>query len=279
MIFRSLVVMLPLATTVMAIPVLAQAPIPQRDGFVIENKMPISTAAMNVAGTTMLFGNVVTHIGTKDTKASILKGFARDLPFVTALRQVVPDGWSAFESGGLKLPATSAWRGGMRWYDVLEEMLRPIGLLAEIDWTSKRITLRKASSPFEASSPPEPPAISMPAPVLVTPGRFKLDASDGTVKTAIKRWADNSNWRVIWEASDYRFDVTTDFSGDFDSAICAVLKGINQANAADAKQRTTQRSLDAMFFSGSKIVRIFEVRGEADVPVEATGGRCFPKGV
>ncbi len=108
--------------------------------------------------------------------------------------------------------------------------------------------------------------------------RFQLDPKDGTLKTSVKRWADAVSWRLVWDASDYRFNVNTVFSGDFEAAVCAVLRGVNHANAADPKLRTTQKPLDAMFFLGSKTVRVFDARSDTETGIEATGGRCFPKG-
>jgi hypothetical protein len=260
------------------------------------------------------------------------------------LRQVVPDGWSAFQDAGAKFPQTASWRGGKPWYEVLDEVIASVNetpgasqITAEVDWNKRQVTIRKGAEraePVKAASPPvapqpgvpaqqqtnaasgafagmppagnaaqaawiasqaaaaqapaagqrpQAPAAAPAAPVSQSVidaknDRFQLDPKDGTLKTSVKRWADAVSWRLVWDASDYRFNVNTVFSGDFEAAVCAVLRGVNNANAADPKLRTTQKPLDAMFFIGSKTVRVFDARSDTETGIEATGGRCFPKG-
>lgn len=362
-----------LLAVVIAVPAIAQAPIAPlfqkpatpKDGFVIESargvpQSPAQPVLVTQHQPVMIFGDMVSHVGTKDTKAAPLKGLGRRLPFVMVLRQVVPDGWSAFQDAGAKFPQTASWRGGKPWYEVLDEVIASVNetpgasqITAEVDWNKRQVTIRKGAEraePVKAASPPvapqpalhfqqqtnaasgafagmppagnaaqaawiasqvaaaqaqasgqrpQAPAGQLPAGAQMPPNfapaaapaapasqsvidakndRFQLDPKDGTLKTSVKRWADAVSWRLVWDASDYRFNVNTVFSGDFEAAVCAVLRGVNNANAADPKLRTTQKPLDAMFFIGSKTVRVFDARSDTETGIEATGGRCFPKG-
>jgi hypothetical protein len=304
---------------VIAVPAIAQAPIFQKpatpkDGFVIESQRgvpqsPAQPVLVTQHQPVMIFGEMVSHVGAKDVKAAPLKGLGRGLPFVMVLRQVVPDGWSAFQDAGAKFPQSASWRGGKPWYEVLDEVIASVNetpgaaqITAEVDWNKRHVTIRKGAerveaAPAKATSPAAPVAPQAapqatpqaPAQAAIQPpvsqavvdarnDRFQLDPKDATLRNAVKRWSDAVSWRLVWDASDYRFNVSTTFSGDFESAVCAVLRGVNNANSSDPKLRTTQKPLDAMFFVGSKTVRVFEVRSDTETGIEATGGRCFAKG-
>lgn len=63
---------------------------------------------------------------------TMAEGFGADLPLALAVSQVVPDNFTHNFALGVDPGTTVSWQGGKAWNLVLEDMLRPQGLTAEI---------------------------------------------------------------------------------------------------------------------------------------------------
>jgi len=61
-----------------------------------------------------------------------IEGFGSDLPLALALSQVLPNGFNHSFALGVDPGTTVSWQGGKAWNDVLQDMLRPQGLMAAI---------------------------------------------------------------------------------------------------------------------------------------------------
>lgn len=59
-------------------------------------------------------------------------GFGRDLPLALALSQVIPPDHALFFETAVNAESNVSWQGGKPWNEVLQDMLAPLGLRAEI---------------------------------------------------------------------------------------------------------------------------------------------------
>ena len=80
-------------------------------------------------------------------------GFGNELPLVTALEQVIPDGYTYVMDPGLSVGQKVSWQGGQPWPKVLDEMVRSLGLQSEVQGNVVRITGQSTL----ADRLPEPP--------------------------------------------------------------------------------------------------------------------------
>lgn len=71
-------------------------------------------------------------------------GFGKDLPLVTALRQVVPADYTYVLDQSVPVSQTVSWNGGRPWNVVLQDMVEPLGLQSSV--SGQRVTIMKAQS-------------------------------------------------------------------------------------------------------------------------------------
>jgi len=79
----------------------------------------------------------------KSTMAStndLAIGFGKDLPISTAMKQVIPEGYTYLIDDGITGGKNVSWNGGKPWPQVLNDMVHPLGLKASIDGQIVRIT-------------------------------------------------------------------------------------------------------------------------------------------
>jgi len=68
-------------------------------------------------------------------------GFGRDLPLALALSQVLPPDYNFSFAKDVDAGATVSWQGGKPWNEVLQDMLRPMGMHAVI--SGKQVAIQK----------------------------------------------------------------------------------------------------------------------------------------
>ena len=91
-------------------------------------------------------GAGVHEVGQSPQSPRAAKGFARSVPLLTALKQIVPAGWKARKYGDIDLAAKVSWRGDDRsWVDVLDELARAEGFAATVNWDTQELTISPAS--------------------------------------------------------------------------------------------------------------------------------------
>lgn len=91
-------------------------------------------------------------------------GFGKDLPLVTALRQVVPNNYTYVLDESVPMSQNVSWEGGRPWNMVLSDMISPLGLTSSIQ--GNRVTITGAgtqsaipdSTPVPVAEPVVPPA-------------------------------------------------------------------------------------------------------------------------
>lgn len=82
-----------------------------------------------------------------------LKGFAKDLPLITVMKQITPNGWivkkSDTEGSKVDIQKPVSWEGGNNWVETLATVAKTNNLNALVNWNEKVITLSNsvASAP------------------------------------------------------------------------------------------------------------------------------------
>lgn len=87
----------------------------------------------------------LTQIGSPSGVLLPLKGFAKDLPLITVIHQITPNGWIAKKSDNdvakLDTQMLVSWQGGSNWVETLGQIVEHYPLNVNINWDKKEITL------------------------------------------------------------------------------------------------------------------------------------------
>ncbi|MCI5060390.1 MAG: STN domain-containing protein [Alphaproteobacteria bacterium] len=75
---------------------------------------------------------VVAGRGTPNVMYEQAVGFGKDLPLALALSQVVPEGFTYRYAPNVDAGEIVSWQGGVPWNQVLDQMLRSKGMMADI---------------------------------------------------------------------------------------------------------------------------------------------------
>jgi len=219
------------AAAVMATP-LAPAPQP---AAMIASAATVTSAPMAVAPTPVGYGAYENA-----------EGFGNDLPLVMAIRQVVPASYGFVFDDGINLSTNVSWQGGRPWNLVLNDILSPLGLRAQIN--AKVVSILPANAGFQqvsttgpmvssdimntrasatAIAPAIAPAITYSAPVVapaviqgqafaatpVAAGRMDLGATttwtaprNSTLRNILEDWSKRVGVELYW-ASEYDYPV------------------------------------------------------------------------
>lgn len=116
---------------------------------------------------------VVTQVGTVSNHPSNkreLKGFAKDLPLITVMKQITPNGWvvkkSDSDDSKVDIQKPISWQGGRTWIETLGTITQVYQLNALVNWDDKVITLSNSvksvpkakKSVFELATTEQAPA-------------------------------------------------------------------------------------------------------------------------
>lgn len=86
--------------------------------------------------------NNIVQIGTPDDSINKpLKGFAKDLPLVTVLKQITPSGWVAKKEGSVDVNQSTSWEGGSNWVDTLSQLANNNNFSAIVNWNKKELKI------------------------------------------------------------------------------------------------------------------------------------------
>lgn len=81
----------------------------------------------------------ITQSGETPPELGIIRGMGRDVSFEDALRQVLPNGWSAYSDQDLPLDSKVNWAGNRTWPMVLHGLLSDRDMRAHIDWKAQEV--------------------------------------------------------------------------------------------------------------------------------------------
>lgn len=186
---------------------------------------------------------VVTQIGTASNHPSHkkeLKGFAKDLPLITVMKQITPNGWivkkSDSEDSKVDIQKLVSWEGGNTWIDTLEVVAHNYHLNASVNWDDKVITLSNSikivpkakKSVFElapakvtdvavgASEQDSADTVAK-APVHVVVQKVWELTGNKSLRDNVADWAEKSGYRLVWTAEDYAVVDARIMAGEFDA--------------------------------------------------------------
>lgn len=207
----------------------------------------------------------VTQTGTPVIGAPV-KGWAKDIPLSTALKQIVPNGWKARKSGNVDLNQSVSWTGGKDWVSVLGDLTADYRFNASVNWNTKEIYI----TPLGASSVVTSVASTSVAPRPIFSGstttKFATPVSNSvssgysysqtwtlskskTLRENIEDWAKQAGWSVSWGAPDYRIVADVTLTGAIDAPDGPIARIIAAYKDAD-------QPLKASLSAGNKVIRI-----------------------
>jgi hypothetical protein len=95
----------------------------------------------------------------------VLSGFARDVPLVMALQQIVPPGYQYSFSSGVDAGTSVSWEGGKPWQGVLSDMLAAHGLGYSVQNNTVVVgAAQNGAMPSPAPMPAQQDSMMMPMP-------------------------------------------------------------------------------------------------------------------
>ena len=203
-----------------------------------------------------------------DGHDAAVSGFARNVPLVVALRQILPADVGFSVDPDVSLGTLVSWEGGGSWRDTVRAMLQPSGLLMREngrmvtigragDDGSKVAPVAPVSVPVPVSVAPVPElqpahvltlppsmteaaAVSAPTqasslgaslPVPTEPVAETWSASHGdTLRKVLEDWSRHANVELIWQAEyDYPVQASLTMTGTFEEAVRSLLGGFSGA--------------------------------------------------
>ena len=180
--------------------------------------------------------------------ASRLEGFAKEVPLLVALKQIVPKGWKARKKQGVDVNQVVSWQGGDSWLNVLDRMATAHHIKMEINWGSQEIVLLESTAPALVGSSGNALSIlsedSTPAQAsnrLTTDdepqpqhrGQTWTVIPGKTLRQNIELWAATAGWSVKWEAANYNMVAGGNFTGEFDAVNGPVAQLISKYDDAE----------------------------------------------
>jgi Toxin co-regulated pilus biosynthesis protein Q len=137
-----------------------------------------------VAGTGKL-----TQVGVPSGSLPLLKGFAKDLPLITIMKQITPAGWVVKKDDKptnlLDVNMSVSWGGGKTWIETLGSLVQDFGLNAQVDWNTKEIVLSPLEKVKNQMNVVAPTHVTASVPVVQEQGKiavFEMGAPTVQVK-------------------------------------------------------------------------------------------------
>jgi hypothetical protein len=209
----------------------------------------------------------VTHVGVGVFGAVHSKGSG--LPFRTAIPLIIPKGWKADFGDELLPHRLVSWGEGTSWGEVLRQICREIGAVAEIRWSEKRVrlwvqapSLRPVALPESLPAPQAAPAevadalnsITPPAapslpPLPIEPARPTWRIEPGSLKGQLEAWAQDAGYQVVWHSrNDWQVQAGASITGTLEDAVRVVVESLHRGGAP----------LRACIYTGNRVVEIRE---------------------
>lgn len=259
-----------------------------------QNKTTINPLTMNPQSNSSVTLINVTQIGSASESDLIpISGFAQDLPLMTVLKQIVPNGWKATKIGNVDLNKNASWKGGQSWVKTLDTIAIAEGFSANVNWNNKVVTITPTTSsssssvvssgknPFSGGSSTNftsnsknigssqlNSAIST-SPVYSSATTTWLLSKDKTLKQNIQDWAKQAGWVVSWDAPDYRIVADVTLTGAIDSNDGPIARVI-------AAYKNADQPLSAQLSEGNKVIRIQSRNYQQETVVNQDMNDTFP---
>lgn len=248
----------------------ATIPANKPTGSFFESNTPPAPSLVSssvVATTSSAKSTHLTQTGTPQIGAPV-KGWAKDVPLSTALKQVVPNGWKARKSGAVDLNQSVSWQGGKDWVAVLGDLTSDYNFSANVNWNTREIFITPVGAASSVTSTTTTTTSVAPRPVFTGSSQTKFatpvssSVSSGysysqtwtlsksmTLRENIESWAKQAGWTVSWGAPDYRIPADVTLTGAIDSPNGPIARVIAAYKDAD-------QPLRASLSEGNKVIRI-----------------------
>lgn len=188
------------------------------------------------------------QMGAPSGPQPIVRGMAKDIPLLTAMKQIVPVGWKAKRAGGLDVAQLVSWRaGGKTWVEVLHDVAVSNGFNAMVDWSKQEITVAPATF-VPTGDGMRPSSILGAAVVQPSQKVWNLNTSL-TLRENVEAWAKEAGWSVSWAAVDYPVTTKVSLTGVLDDPTAGPLVQLAKA------YETAEQPLTFTFYT-NKVVRV-----------------------
>lgn len=186
----------------------------------------------------------------------IVQGFGSELPLALALSQIVPAEYSYAFGPGVNASSRVSWNGNKSWPIVVEDMVRPLGLISHVQGqiihiykeaqnhismiepqagSSKRVSVSDPG-PIASEQPAhtldkiqhvakaqEPAAIPVERPVPREKNGLWSAKQGDSLKRTLDIWSTRANFDLVWDAQhDYQLMSDILVNGDFQSALVSM---------------------------------------------------------
>jgi hypothetical protein len=176
-----------------------------------------------------------------------LNGFAENLPLITVLKQITPNGWTVKKNDSterqLNTQQSISWKGGNSWIQTLANIGNTYNLDFLINWNDNTITVSNAKIMLTQRKPTKAAVFELagtnktkdlgvgaseannnPLPVAtnkaisITPASQELRwtmVESKSLKENVEAWAQFAGYRLVWPGTDYKTDARV-LTGIFD---------------------------------------------------------------
>ncbi len=212
----------------------------------------VANADDNIVVVNKKMNGSLKEIGEKDNSSyhtKQLKGFAKDLPLITVMKQITPNGWVVkkqdTEDNKLDINKNVSWVGGKTWIETLHEVASNYSLDVTVNWDNKTITIgnyvkkeleketKKGLFVLEgsveakkisdvavgASEQNSVQSVTEPAPVAQAPAntqQYWAISSSHSLRDNVQKWAEKAGYRLVWTGEDYSVEDAQILAGSFD---------------------------------------------------------------
>jgi len=174
--------------------------------------------------------------------ASVVQGFATQIPLALALRQLLPSGYSFSIDQGVDIDTLVSYKGGKPWDETLKIMLASAGLVDHRQGTV--VTISRADIPGAAVEKKQILPTMAPAPKttvsslttapqpsvnITSPDGWSAERGD-TLRKVLTGWCSRAGVELKWLAEyDYPIEASAHFRGGFEDAVRNLLAGFDGA--------------------------------------------------
>lgn len=198
-------------------------------GFAIEGgaSAPKKSAYTPEASTSKSAAGL-TQVGVPAGPQPVVRGMAKDIALITALKQVVPTGWKAKRAGELDVNQLVGWRAdGRTWVELLQELAVSNKFSVLVDWDRHEVTVAPAT--FLPTGDGLRPSSVVSAPAGPVEPKAWVINTTMTLRENVEAWAKEAGWTVSWAAVDYPVSTKFTLTGLFEDEEAGPLRQLAKA--------------------------------------------------
>lgn len=148
---------------------------------------------------------IFTNVGVPEANlGSPLEGYAKDLPLIEVLKQIIPEGWKATAVKSANVNQKVSWQGGQTWDKTLQKVTEDNGLYISVNWPEKTVRVLDSSQVAAIHKANEKIAIidfsSGASPVVSAPSASmqRWTIKSGSLRDNLEAWAQKSGFKLVY---------------------------------------------------------------------------------